>query len=210
MPRTSPEFLRGHDEMMTHLLPRPGHADWVSPNDTICMTDPTNQSILNYTTGPMLCVRRGSKLALRYQENGHVSLLGGTPGKNSSGKIFVYATACAHSDDRFLKIHKMWNIRGTGGDRRGRLLVVAPFDDGKCYQAPSVPNQVFQSRRAKYPPDPGEGENRWCRVHVEIPSDPDVSVWTLYWVWDWSTYPALGAVGKQQIYTTCMDVCILD
>lgn len=195
-----------------YLLPRPeAPFNRISPEDGICMPRPTNQRILNYTTGPMLCVKRGSRVVLRYQENGHVSLSNNTPGKTSSGTVFVYGTAEGRSNDRFLDIHGKWGSKGTSGDRRGRLLVEAPFDDGQCYQAPNRFNEVYKARRARYPPDPYHGENRWCRTYLTIPSDPHILMWTLYWVWDWPTQASVTRPqGRQQIYTTCMDVCMLD
>lgn len=197
---------------MTHLLPRPeAPLNKVSPGDKLCMSSPTDQTVINYTTGPMLCVPRGSRLVLRYQENGHVSLLRQTPGKFSTGRVFVYGTADGRPDDKFLNIHGKWNAAGTGGDQRGRLLVEAPFDDGECYQTPSSLNQVYEARRHLYPPDPYHGQDRWCRVYFDLPLDYHVPIWTLYWVWDWpSQATVVTPYGKQQMYTTCMDVCVID
>lgn len=175
------------------------------------MSSPSNQGMLNYTTGPILCARRGSRILLKYQENGHVSLLRETPGKISSGKVFVYGTTDSGHNDKFLNIHGKWNSAGTGGDKRGRLLTEAPFDDGECYQAPSSKNEVYETRRQRFPPDPYHGEDRWCKVAVVLPPDYDVLLWTLYWVWDWPTQATAGnPKGKQQIYTTCMDVCMIE
>lgn len=201
--RTSPFFLANHNDVISYLLPRP-QTPVISVEDSICMSTPMNQRVINYTAEPMLCVKRGSKIILRYQENGHVSLLNNTPGKNSSGTIFVYGTTESRADDMLLGIHGKWNLNGTGGDRRGRLLVAAPFDDGQCYQVPSVPNRIYSARRTLYPPDLYHGENRWCRTYLRVPSDPHVRIWTLYWVWDWTNHI------KVPLYTTCIDVCIID
>lgn len=202
-------ILQLGDKTMTYLLPpneRPSNV--ILPADQICKL--SQQFPTEVGGSPRLRASAGSQILLRYQENGHVTLPANTPGKLTAGMISIYSTNQFLPDDTLQAIHKVWNVMGTGGDQRGRLLARQNFDDGACYQ----PNggRISRERSAEYPPDPMQGQNRWCRNYVQLPQDTMEGLYTLYWVWDWPT--SLGTPGalkgKMEIYTTCIDVDVVE
>jgi hypothetical protein len=160
-------------------------------------------------------VSAGAAIALRYQENGHVTLPETLPGKpRNRGTIYVYGTTKPKEDEKFLDVHKVWNEDGTGGDRRGFLLAKRNYDDGRCYQING--ESISTRRQAEFPheDDPYMGSDLWCQADIAIPNDaPSGKPYTLYWVWDWPTAPGVDPNdknGKQEVYTTCMDVDVVD
>jgi hypothetical protein len=198
---------------MTCLLP-PNDRDTnvILPTDRICMD--SQQQVDSQTEGsPALVATKGSKIALRYQENGHVTLPQNTPGKPpGSGTVSVYGTVSSDPEDSLLEIHNVWTTDGRGGDGRGRLLSRQSFDDGECYQINSGPISLDRQRRFPHIPDAIQGADLWCRNLLELPSDIEAgSFYTLYWDWDWPTaFGTPGAEnGKLEIYTTCMDIQIV-
>lgn len=172
---------------------------------------PLQQHPIQTYKSPRLTVRRGATFILRYQENGHVTLLSNSPAKPTSGQVFVYGTDKSRPDDTLLRIHRSWNATGTGGDQRGRLLTTASFDDGKCY-GPNFDSPIYQQRRKQFKPDPEQGANRWCQTPVELPDNIRRGVYTIYWVWDWPSllpHSKGGVTRKDEIYTTCMDLRVV-
>jgi hypothetical protein len=207
--RTSPGFS---DPTMVNLIPPNGRSTGLTVLSTDSMCRPSQQT-QNQTEGsPRLQALAGQRVALRYQENGHVSLPQNQPGKPSNrGTVFVYATNDSQPTDTLLAIHRVWNEAGTGGDGRGVLLAQQDFDDGRCYQINS--GTISVSRQATFPhvPDTLQGANLWCQNDIVLPASAQVgSPLTLYWVWDWPTAPGTpGFVnGKPELYTTCMDIDI--
>ena len=193
---------------MTYLLPPNDRgANVILPTDTICK----NTQLVDIQTAgsPVLIAHAGDKIALRYQENGHVSLPQNTPGKPpGSGTVSIYGTSSSAPEDTLLGIHNIWTIDGLGGDRRGQLLSRQYFDDGECYQINSGPISEDRQRRFPHVPDDIQGADLWCRNIVTLPEDLVTgSLYTLYWVWDWPTAPGTTGLpsGKIEIYTTCMD-----
>lgn len=217
-----PGFPRGNvlrgtpgfgDPAMVNLIPPDGRpANQIEPQDLMCKTTQTSQT---QTDGsPRLQAAPGSAVGLRYQENGHVSLPDTQPGKpQNRGTVYVYGTTDPSPDDSFLAIHRVWNADQTGGDRRGVLLSTRNFDDGQCYQT----NGGFISNERKvtygHPFNMVMGNDLWCQQDIQIPATaPSGKPYTLYWVWDWPTLPGTPGFpeGKQEIYTTCIDVDIVD
>ncbi|EXJ68518.1 uncharacterized protein A1O5_08311 [Cladophialophora psammophila CBS 110553] len=217
-----PGFARGNvlrgtpgfsDPTMVNLIPPDGRPiNQIQPSDLMCKSSQTSQT---QTDGsPRLQAAAGAGVALRFQENGHVTLPDNQPGKPPNrGTVYVYGTTQASPDDSFLAIHRVWTPDGTGGDGRGRLLSTRNFDDGQCYQVNG--GQISQQRQQtyKHPADDLMGQDLWCQQDIQIPADaPSGQPYTLYWVWDWPTLPGTPGFpnGKQEIYTTCMDVDIVD
>ena len=209
--RTSPSFS---DTAMTNLIPPNGRStgNEILSTDSMCM--PSQQSQTQTAGSPRLQAAAGSAIALRYQENGHVTLPNNQPGKPANrGTVFVYGTTQPSSSDTLLGIHKVWNADQTGGDKRGVLLSSQNFDDGQCYQVNSSP--ISAQRQAEFPhtADALMGINMWCQQDIALPANaPSGQPYTLYWVWDWPTAPGIDPGvpnGKQEIYTTCMDVDII-
>jgi hypothetical protein len=209
--RTSPSFS---DTAMTNLIPPNGRStgNEILSTDPMCM--PSQQSQTQTAGSPRLQAAAGSAIALRYQENGHVTLPNNQPGKPANrGTVFVYGTTQPSSSDTLLGIHKVWNANQTGGDKRGVLLSSQNFDDGQCYQVNSSP--ISAQRQAEFPhtADALMGVNMWCQQDIALPANaPSGQPYTLYWVWDWPTAPGVDPGvpnGKQELYTTCMDVDII-
>ena len=111
--------------------------------------------------------------------------------------------------DKLSEIHKVWDKEGTGGDQRGKLLAVRPFDDGRCYQinqgSLSAERQIAYK---KIPQDP-QGADLWCQNNIRLSVDAK-GEYTLYWVWDWPSRPSCEfPKGKAEIYTSCADIRLI-
>lgn len=210
--RTSPGF---GDPTMTYLIPPNGReiGSVILPTDRLCK--PTQQT-RNQTQGsPRLQASPGAAIALRFQENGHVTLPWNQPGKPANrGTVYVYGTTEPTNNETLLAVHKVWNRDGTGGDKRGVLLSVQNFDDGRCYQINN--GNISEARQSEFPhvADKLMGADLWCQQDIALPSNISVGKpYTLYWVWDWPTLPHIDPTlpnGKPEIYTTCIDVDVID
>lgn len=210
--RTSPGF---NDNTMTYLIPPNGRRNQTAilPTDKICKD---TQRKREQTDGsPRLQAGPGAAIALRFQENGHVTLPTNQPGKpKNRGTVYVYGTTEPKDDENILDVHNAWNKEGTGGDKRGVLLSVQNFDDGRCYQINNGP--ISENRQAKFPhvADKLMGADMWCQQDIALPSNaPAGKPYTLYWVWDWPTAPGEDPSlpnGKKEIYTTCIDVDVVN
>ncbi|KAI9744568.1 MAG: hypothetical protein M1818_002097 [Claussenomyces sp. TS43310] len=205
--RTNPAF---GDGQMTNLIPPNGRStgNAVLPTDLMCKA---SQTIGNQTKGsPALAASPGDMVALRYQENGHVTLPQNQKGKaENRGTIFIYGTSQPSDSDTLLGIHNVWNAAGTGGDGRGVLLATQNFDDGQCYQANG--GAISQSRQSDFKHDATEpmGINLWCQSDFTIPSSVKASgQYTIYWVWDWPTMAGTPGQerGLNETYTSCLDI----
>lgn len=189
----------------------------IEQSDLICKE---TQSQGNQTKGPILTAPGGSRIVLRYLENGHVTQPYNPPNKPSSGRIFVYATTQAAADDRLVAVHGQWTTDRTGGDRRGFLLSMIDFDDGKCFQFdPTQHSAIAVSRNANFGPgsSAGEAPNRWCETILTLEDENSVpfasgTLLTLYWVWDWPSMlmgnPGAAPSILNETYTSCMDVAV--
>lgn len=194
---------------MTNLIPPNGRANQILPTDMMCKS--TQQNMVQTDGSPRLKAPAGSFVALRYQENGHVTLpdtqLGKPPNR---GTVYVYGTTQPKPDDTLLSIHKVWNSDGSGGDKRGVLLASQPFDDSQCYQVNGGKISTTRQAEFKHTANQLMGGDLWCQNDVKIPSDaPSGKPYTLYWVWDWPTAPGIDPglpKGKEEVYTTCMDI----
>ncbi|KAH8726695.1 hypothetical protein GQ44DRAFT_725885 [Phaeosphaeriaceae sp. PMI808] len=183
-------------------------------NDSDFLCAPT-QRTSNQTQGfPRLSAWPGAYVAMKYLENGHVTLPQNTPGKPiGGGTVFVFGTSQPLESELLVDVLE-WTTDGTGGDRRGKLIAAQNFDDGRCYQINT--GNISFTRQQEFP-DPVEGQpgsvhEQWCETDVAIPSDVSInSTYTVYWVWQWPTAPGtLGALdGKDEYYTTCSDIEIL-
>ncbi|KAF2194716.1 hypothetical protein K469DRAFT_513192, partial [Zopfia rhizophila CBS 207.26] len=194
--RTSPSFT---DETMTYLLPPNNrNPSEILPSDPICKeTQRTN----NQTAGsPMLLARASDKVLLMYQENGHVTKL--TDGQNS-GFISVYGTSTPSPTDTLQDIHGVWSFeqwRESGG--KNGMIYLGGFDNGHCYQDNGSPEASKRKTLNQRQHLDVEGNDLWCGRRLFLPKGlTPGSIYTLYWVW-----PFVGAVGKKEIYTTCLDI----
>lgn len=194
---------------MTYMIPPNDRADGkIYRSDYICKS---TQQTANQTLGsPMLQTEPGSRVLLMYQENGHITLPEASPNKPTPGTVYVYGTDMPYPHDTLLNIHGVWNKNGTAGDKRGRLLSTAPFDDGSCYQINSSKESLRRQDIPQRLHKEDEGENLWCGTVVKLPEHlPHGSNYTFYWVWDWPSKDDSGGLIKPQIYTTCVDVHVV-
>jgi hypothetical protein len=152
-------------------------------------------------------------VALTYEENGHVTGFTTKAGKPAGrGTVFVYGTTQSLPTDTYLGIHRVWNTEGTGGDKRGKLIAVQPFDDGRCFQAqgngPSKGQTTHDAERQaaiNFPP----GTELPCQTDVTLPADIGTSgTYSLYWVWEWPTLYSNGAIQTNESYTSCIDITL--
>ncbi|KAL6714003.1 hypothetical protein ACLMJK_008497 [Lecanora helva] len=220
--RTAPGFS---DPLMVHILPGAGQPSieqrdtQPSPSDTqgVLPTDPmckkTQQEQFQSNGSPRLKAAPGDMIALRYEENGHVTLPDNQKGKpKNRGTVYIYGTTQPKQDEKFLDIFGKWTADGSGGDKRGKLLATQDFDDGQCYQVNS--GQISTTRQKEFPHTANQlmGANLWCQNDIKLPTDaPNGKPYTIYWVWDWPTLPGADPArpkGIAEIYTTCMDVDI--
>ncbi|KAF4622775.1 hypothetical protein G7Y89_g14251 [Cudoniella acicularis] len=174
----------------------------------------SSQNIGNYTAGyGMLEAAPQDFIALRYEENGHVTLTDAALPPNTpsqpvrpagNGTVYVYGTKQPSDNDTYLGIHRVWNAAGTGGDKRGKLLATRYFDDGQCYQyRVGSPDSLARMTEVQGP----ESEVP-CQTDVQLPADAGTSgTYTLYWVWE---YPVMnnstGAIETVEDFTACMDI----
>ncbi|CAN8101382.1 unnamed protein product [Discula destructiva] len=188
--------------------------------EPIC--SPQQQLATSYTAEfPKLVTSPGDFIALQHQENGHVTLPDTKPTKPSNrGTIYIYGTEHPKANASLHDIHMAWNVNGTGGDGRGRLIATRNYDDGQCYQMNEASNIAVQrmSTFSKVAADP-MGADLWCQSDFQLPTDITIGAnYTLYWVWDWPTLNASNAmpgdanvdVSTPEIYTSCIDMVIVD
>jgi hypothetical protein len=181
----------------------------INSSDPVCRA---SQSFRNYSNPayPPLKVAPGDYVAMKYLENGHVTLPWNQPGKPPhSGTVYVFGTSNPIRDQTIVDVMK-WTRDGKGGNGKGRLLTTQNFDDGRCHQI----NECFKSveRQGAYPNQtpgqPGTYNELWCETDVKIPEDVKGKWFTTYWVWQWPTEPCKECPypeGKDEYYTTCAD-----
>ncbi|CAK7215536.1 hypothetical protein SCUCBS95973_002508 [Sporothrix curviconia] len=223
-------FIRGYvsrampgfnDDMDDFLVPPNGRStgNEILPTDSLCHP---SQTIGNYSADfPMLTVTPGGYIALRYQENGHVTLPDINPTKPlNRGTVYIYGTTQPSSNELFLDVFQNWTADGTGGNGRGRLLATRNFDDGQCYQINN--GNISETRQAEFTKvaENPQGADLWCQNDIQLPSDLVAgSNYTLYWIWNWPTFNVAGSptdipsagynVTLLQHYTSCMDVSVV-
>ena len=207
--RASPGFS---DSMMTYLLP-PDSAGRtrVNASDLLCMS--TQRTANNNTQSfPSLFAQPGDYVAMKYLENGHVTLPQNQLGKpGSAGLVYVYATTTPIANETLTNVLS-WTTNNTLD--RGRLLSIQNFDDGRCYQINS--GSISVARQKEFPDpvpgQPGSVHEQWCETDVQVPTDAQAGSLTVYWVWQWPTMPNVDPSlpdGKDEIYTTCSDFHIV-
>lgn len=212
--RTDPTFDGSFNSLW--LLPQ---SDAVMPDGTVRLrvnsTDNVcrnSQQTRNYTNPayPMLKAAPGDYVAMKYLENGHVTLPWNQPGKPPhGGTVYVFGTTNPIEDEKLVDVMK-WTENGSGGNGRGRLLATQNFDDGRCHQLNECSNSV--ERQAAFPNaipgQPGSVSELWCETDVKLPEDLQSGIYTTYWVWQWPTLPGKECAfpeGKDEWYTTCAD-----
>ncbi len=177
------------------------------PSHAMCFTG--KQDTPNQTQGsPALKASPGDMVAMRYQENGHVTIFNPEiPKPPNSGTVYIYGTTQPRADDKLYDIHPNWTLDGKGGDGRGFLLATRNYDDGQCYEVNETPKSQQRQKEFAHEADPEMGQKLWCQTDVTIPDTlPAEGALTIYWVWDWPTLNADGSTKVVEIYTSCIDI----
>ncbi|KAF2723537.1 hypothetical protein K431DRAFT_219670, partial [Polychaeton citri CBS 116435] len=197
--RTSPGFSDPLD-----LWQQPKGYFHLNGSEILCHP---SQRTANYSADyPRLNVSPGDYVAMKYQENGHVTQPWIKEGKPyGGGTIFVYGTYQPEPDTKLVDVLK-WNGDGTGGNKQGWLMTAQNFDDERCHEISDAPISLF---RAQANPNPIPGSDnapfpQWCETDLKIPEDVKGSSLTAYWVWQWNTAPEIGG-GQDEYYITCAD-----
>jgi hypothetical protein len=164
---------------------------------------------------PRLQTAPGNFVAIRYQENGHITTAGTIVGKpENGGTVYVYGTTDPKSDEKLVDVLQ-WTQNGKGGDSRGVLLAMNDYDDRRCYLNNETP--IAQERKLADPaymagtPQSGPANSvMYCETNVKLPDTIEQGrPYTLYWVWQWPTLPGKNdglPNGKDEYYSTCIDV----
>jgi hypothetical protein len=199
------------------LLPPGRDPPFINKIDFLC--HPSQRVPNQVGSFSRLQTRPGNVIAMRYAENGHVTIPGGgldLVGKpEKGGTVFVFGTERPRPDETLQPVLH-WTRDGTGGDRRGRLLTAQTFDDDRCYQLGTY-TALREARRLQTPnpqlDQPGSEHELLCETDVKLPEDVTVGQpYTLYWVWQWPSapQPEPGPVhGKDEYYVSCIDVDIV-
>ncbi|KAF1930562.1 uncharacterized protein M421DRAFT_418864 [Didymella exigua CBS 183.55] len=192
---------------------------FIDNTSPLCHTSQTKQE-QSSDKYPRLQAVAGGFIAMRYMENGHVTMVDPATGlgkPEKGGTVFVYGTTTPKEDEKLVDVLK-WTQDGSGGDARGALLAANDFDDGRCYEVNNTPTS--QERRVSDPNfamgqvADGEPGNYplFCETNVQVPKNvTQGKAYTVYWVWQWNTAPNVDPGlpdGKDQYYTTCIDVDI--
>lgn len=193
---------RGYGEADNEwLIPR--HAIFVNADDLLC--HPAQRTAVQTPGYPRLQVLPNSTIAMRYLENGHVTLPERGRPKNG-GTVFVFGTQDPREDDTLVNV-LTWTRDGSGGDKRGVLLTAQDFDDGRCYQLGQ--GSVLANERAAQVLNGGvkQTADLACETDVRLPNDMTVGEpFTLYWVWQW---PLNDPGAHDQYYTSCVDLDVV-
>jgi hypothetical protein len=207
--RSDPGF---EDRMMVYLLPSPDSGRTRIDNTDFCCS-PTQRTRNQTKDYPRLQAFPGSSIAIKYLENGHVTLPQNQPGKPpGAGTIYVFGTN-QPDDSEILTEVLQWTSDGCGGDRRGRLLMARNFDDNRCYQLNG--GNISVTRQQEFPNPvpgtPGVLHEQWCEIDITLPTDIAAGhPFTIYWIWQWPTSPGVPGLpnGKDEYYTSCSDIDI--
>jgi hypothetical protein len=200
----------------------PQQRSFVDPTDLLC--HPYQRTAAQSPMYPRLQASPESVVAMRYAENGHVTIPGGGRGLRGKpdlgGTVFVFGTQDPHQDETLLNV-LAWTYDGAGGDKRGLLLAAQNFDDGRCYQLGNdAPLSYMREKLTPNPvaDQPGSQHELLCETDVRLPSDVEVGKpYTLYWVWQWPTLRTenppcemdAASCPKDEYYTSCVDVDVV-
>lgn len=189
---------------------------FIDETSPLCHTGQTKQE--QSDKYPRLKAVPGGFVAMRYMENGHVTKVDPATGlgkPEKGGTVFVYGTTSPKEDEKLVDVLR-WSQDGSGGDKRGALLSMNNFDDGRCYEI--NPTAISEERRVSDPnfamgqavADAPGNYPLFCETNVQLPKNAtEGKPYTFYWVWQWNTAPNVDPglpTGKDQYYTTCIDV----
>ncbi|KAI5367124.1 hypothetical protein Slin14017_G021600 [Septoria linicola] len=184
-------------------------------DDTDLVCHPA-QRTSNYTAAyPKLKVSPGDYVAMKYLENGHVSLPWNITGKPpGGGTVFIFGTTKASDDEKIADVMQ-WTRDGKGGNGNGFLMTAQNYDDGRCHQINC--GSISQSRQILQPNhvagQPTSTVESWCENDLLIPESVSPGTLTTYWIWQFGTEPNTDCntpAGKDEYYTSCADFDVVD
>nr|POF17458.1 hypothetical protein CFP56_12872 [Quercus suber] len=206
--RTDPTFNGFSDN---YLVPQVGVR--INGSDSLCHP---SQRASNYTNPayPMLKAAAGDYVAMKYLENGHVTLPENQAGKPANGgTVYVYGTYHPADDEKLVDVLQ-WTRDGSGGNGKGFLMAAQNFDDGRCHQINC--GNISTYRQIHFPShqigQPTSTMEQWCETDLELPTSLTEGTLAVYWVWQWPTEPNADCTypdGKDEYYTTCSDMQIV-
>jgi hypothetical protein len=92
------------DDMMTYLLP-PSVSGRTKVNGSDLLCSPTQRSANQTNNYPRLTASPGAYIAMKYLENGHVTMPGNQPGKpNGAGTIYVFGTIEPNNNELLMDV----------------------------------------------------------------------------------------------------------
>ena len=197
-------------DAMSWRMPDDGEV-FISDQQLLCAEAQREQKQIS-DQFPRLKSPPGGYIAIRYQENGHVTLPDVNPEKpEKGGTVYVYGTKDPKNDEKLLDVLQ-WTQDGKGGDKRGVLLAMNDYDDGRCYLNNQTP--IAMERKAADPaymmntPQSGPANSvMYCETDVKLTNTMALNqTYTLYWVWQWTSLPQGNDKGKDEYYSTCMDI----
>nr|POE99402.1 hypothetical protein CFP56_52794 [Quercus suber] len=207
--RTDPTFT---GFSVNYLVPQVGVR--INSSDSLCHPD---QRSSNYTNPayPKLKAAPGDYVAMKYLENGHVTLPENQAGKpENRGTVYVYGTYQPADDEKLIDVLQ-WTEDGSGGNGKGFMMTAQNFDDGRCHQINC--GNISTYRQTHFPShqigQPTSTMEQWCETDLEIPNTVTTGTLTVYWVWQWPTSPNADCTypdGKDEYYTSCSDMEIVD
>jgi hypothetical protein len=172
------------------------------PGAKVCMSRETTQT---QSPGyPRLAVTPGAKVALRYAENGHVTIE--QPGRPAAGgPVYIFGTNEGTGNPLITDVMQ-WNAQGAGGNKGGKLLTTQNFDDGRCYE--NNPSAKASQRKAAAPLGSDTALPYFsglpCQNDFMVPTDAKIGQpYTIYWVWNF-TFPA--QFGGTEVFSNCLDL----
>ncbi|KAF1837126.1 hypothetical protein BDW02DRAFT_471297, partial [Decorospora gaudefroyi] len=212
--RGTPEFAVG-DGMTWRMPPSNGEGKvFITADQPLCAPNQRERKQISEKF-PRLKAVPGGFIAMRYQENGHVTGAATNPDKpEKGGTVYVYGTTDPKSDEKLVDVLQ-WTQDGQGGDKRGVLLAMNDYDDGRCYLNNDSPvamerkktNPAYAMGSAQSGPS---NTVMFCETDVKLPDTVQIGeAYTLYWVWQWVTLPnKIPGLpdGKDEYYSTCIDV----
>jgi len=153
--------------------------------------DPTAYSNAEY---PQLTALAGDFVQGTYLENGHISKK--ELPETQSGDIYWFGTTRTDLKPTLAEVMAWRN-----GSSDGVLLAgPADFDDGTCVEDNGTPEAI--KRKAA-------GGGGPCKSSFKLPENLQPgSVYTVFWVWDFSLHFGPQKVGHTEWYTSCVDIKI--
>jgi hypothetical protein len=147
------------------------------------------------TEFPMLSVAQGDFVAIKYRENGHVSRADkSNPEKPvNRGTVYLYGTTENDlSNVMLMDVHLKWTSDGKGGNGKGKLIATRNYDDGQCHEV--LPSDGDFEGIVGYRKEfISKADSLLCQNDIKIPEDAPVGkVYTVIWVWDWSSMKEQG------------------